>query len=204
MALDTLQNAETQDEKAEGYGAAAGSLAGTMAGAAAGAAIGSVVPIIGTAIGGLVGAYLGSLGGTALGGVAGKAAFGADDPPVPAAVTPLLMVSRPGPTIPSLASMGQSFAGDLPPKPGDVVRSLALPKASSAAAGPLLAAALKPSAPPKIEQKVDIQAPFSLVVQGDVQDAQQLFHKLKPLLDQHQREMAQQLESRKLYDTPHI
>ena len=35
-------------------------------------------------------------------------------------------------------------------------------------------------------------------------DAQQLFHKLKPLLDQHQREMAQQLESRKLYDTPHI
>ena len=43
MAFDTFQNAETQDEKAEGYGAAAGSLAGTMAGAAAGAAIGSVV-----------------------------------------------------------------------------------------------------------------------------------------------------------------
>ncbi|MCF4992663.1 phage tail tape measure protein, partial [Pseudomonas gessardii] len=72
MAFDTYENAKTKDEKAEGYGAAAGNLAGTMAGAAAGAAIGSVVPIIGTAIGGLVGAYLGSMGGSALGGAAGK------------------------------------------------------------------------------------------------------------------------------------
>ena len=45
MALETFQNAKSKDEKAEGYGAAAGNLAGTMAGAAAGAAIGSVVPI---------------------------------------------------------------------------------------------------------------------------------------------------------------
>lgn len=44
-ALETFNTAKTNDEKAEGYGAAAGGLAGTMAGAAAGAAIGSVVPI---------------------------------------------------------------------------------------------------------------------------------------------------------------
>ena len=46
-AADTYQNAETKDEKAEGYGAAAGNMAGALAGAAAGAAIGSVVPILG-------------------------------------------------------------------------------------------------------------------------------------------------------------
>jgi hypothetical protein len=31
MAFDTFENASTKDEKAEGYGAAAGNLAGTMA-----------------------------------------------------------------------------------------------------------------------------------------------------------------------------
>ncbi|PXX51577.1 phage tail tape measure protein, partial [Pseudomonas sp. LAMO17WK12:I9] len=50
--VDTALNAKTQDEKAEGYGTAAGGLAGALAGGAVGAAIGSVVPIIGTAIGG--------------------------------------------------------------------------------------------------------------------------------------------------------
>lgn len=111
MAFNTFQNAETQDEKAEGYGEAAGSLAGTMAGAAAGAAIGSVVPIIGTAIGGLVGAYLGSMGGQKLGGFAGLSFFGSDksDESAPA-ITPLLMGPRPGPAVPSLATLSNSFA----------------------------------------------------------------------------------------------
>ncbi|MFP3499525.1 DUF3077 domain-containing protein, partial [Pseudomonas sp. SIMBA_059] len=44
-AIDVALNATTKDERAEGYGGAAGSLAGTLAGAAAGAAIGSVVPM---------------------------------------------------------------------------------------------------------------------------------------------------------------
>ncbi|WP_462402186.1 phage tail tape measure protein [Pseudomonas sp. Marseille-QA0332] len=78
QVIDTFLNAETQDEKAEGYGGAAGSLAGTMAGMAAGAAIGSVVPVIGTAIGGAVGAYLGSLGGEAGGSWLGKKWFGSE------------------------------------------------------------------------------------------------------------------------------
>ena len=66
MAYETFENAKTKDEKAEGYGAAAGNLAGTMAGAAAGAAIGSVVPIIGTAIGGLIGAATAHAGPSSL------------------------------------------------------------------------------------------------------------------------------------------
>jgi hypothetical protein len=109
--LNTYLTAETQDEKAQGYGEAAGTLAGTMAGAAAGAAIGSVVPIIGTAIGGMVGAYLGSMGGQQLGGWAGLSMFGSDKPKEPAApITPMLLAPRPGPAVPSLATMANSFA----------------------------------------------------------------------------------------------
>lgn len=78
-AIDVALNAETKDEKAEGYGGAAGSLAGTLAGAAAGATIGSVVPVIGTAVGGAVGAVLGGMGGESFGGWLGKRWFG-DEP----------------------------------------------------------------------------------------------------------------------------
>ncbi|WP_238346549.1 phage tail tape measure protein [Pseudomonas paralactis] len=115
MVLNTYLTAETQDEKAEGYGEAAGTLAGTMAGAAAGAAIGSVVPIIGTAIGGMVGAYLGSMGGQQLGGWAGLSMFGSDKPKATAApITPMLMAPRPGPAVPSLATIANSFAAQQP------------------------------------------------------------------------------------------
>lgn len=115
MVLNTYLTAETQDEKAEGYGEAAGTLAGTMAGAAAGAAIGSVVPIIGTAIGGMVGAYLGSMGGQQLGGWAGLSMFGSDKPKATATpITPMLMAPRPGPALPSLATMANSFAARQP------------------------------------------------------------------------------------------
>ncbi|MEZ2724909.1 phage tail tape measure protein [Pseudomonas putida] len=79
-AIDVAMNATSQDEKAEGYGGAAGSLAGTLAGAAAGAAIGSMVPVIGTAVGGAVGAVLGGMGGESLGGWLGKRWFGDEQP----------------------------------------------------------------------------------------------------------------------------
>lgn len=79
-AIDVALNASSHDEKAEGYGGAAGSLAGTLAGAAAGAAIGSVVPLIGTAVGGAVGAVLGGMGGESLGGWLGKRWFGDEQP----------------------------------------------------------------------------------------------------------------------------
>lgn len=77
--VDTSMTAKTQEEKAEGYGTAAGGLAGSLAGAAAGAAIGSVVPVIGTAIGGAVGAALGGMGGESLGSWLSKRLFGSDD-----------------------------------------------------------------------------------------------------------------------------
>ncbi|WP_339469372.1 phage tail tape measure protein [Pseudomonas sp. EL_65y_Pfl1_R83] len=215
---DTYDNATTRDEKAEGYGEAAGGLAGTLAGAAAGAAIGSAVPIIGTVVGGLLGAYLGSLGGDALGGYLGKSFFGGDDglKKMPDA-GPLMMVNAGKDIPPVLGDMATSFApkGDgsllMPgavkvpgPVGGDVVRSLASPPASSTpAAVSLMAVPSKPPAP-KIEQKVDISAPIQVTVQGDVKDPAQLARELQPYIAQQQREITQQLESRKLYDDAHL
>jgi len=217
---DTYDNATTRDEKAEGYGEAAGGLAGTLAGAAAGAAIGSAIPVIGTVVGGLLGAYLGSMGGDALGGYLGKAVFGGDDglKKMPDA-GPLMMANAGKDIPPVMADIAASFApktnGAGPllmpgavktpgPVGGDVVRSLASPPASSTpAAVSLMAVPPKPPAP-KIEQKVDINAPLHLTVQGDVKDPAQLARELQPYLDQHQREITQQLESRKLYDDAHV
>ena len=215
---DTYDNATTRDEKAEGYGEAAGGLAGTLAGAAAGAAIGSAVPIIGTVVGGLLGAYLGSLGGDALGGYLGKSFFGGDDglKKMPDA-GPLMMVNAGKDIPPVLGDIATSFTpkGDgsllMPgavktpgPVGGDVVRSLASPPASSTPAGvSLMAVPPKPPAP-KIEQKVDISAPIQVTVQGDVKDPAQLARELQPYIAQQQREITQQLESRKLYDDAHL
>jgi hypothetical protein len=193
MAFETFQNAKTKDEKAEGYGSAAGNLAGTMAGAAAGAAIGSVVPIIGTAIGGMIGAYLGSQGGAALGGSLGKSLFGGEDEkpeqtakaPVP--TTPLMMASA--------AQQG--------PVLGDVARSMAV-------TAPLKSAALaiQPKEPEKpVPAKVDQQFQYSLnmpvTVQGDVKNPQALAQDLMPHM---QRMMADAAKSNaaKLYDEPHV
>jgi len=278
---DTYQNAETQDEKAEGYGAAAGGLAGTLAGAAAGAAIGSAVPVIGTIIGGLIGGYLGSQGGDALGGMLGKSMFGTPDElkRVPDA-GPLMMANAGKDMAPklgdtSLGSAAKAFAPsttgplmltnpgkgpelgstmaptpapppvsydphdlnskdamllphfankvrfpgselrrpkvirsgleDPPPQLGTVAKDMLLPPTNAdAAAGALV----KPMAPapvaPKVESNVAIQAPFSLTVNGDVKDGNQLFAQIKPQLDQYYRDMAKQVGSSQLYDKPHV
>ena len=259
-AIDTYQNAETQDEKAEGYGAAAGGLAGTLGGAAAGAALGTLLfPVVGTAIGGLIGGVLGSMGGDALGGYIGKSLFGGDDAlkSMPAA-GPLMMANAGQNIAPVMGDIAMSFdtapkafepppappvsydprdlnskdamllphfankvrfpgselrrpkvirsgLEDPAPQPGDAARAMMLPPASADAgmpAGPL-ALAPKP-APTTVETKVDIQAPFNLVVNGDVKDAATLYGQLKPLLDQHYRDMAKQASSTKLYDEPHF
>lgn len=217
---DTYDNASTRDEKAEGYGEAAGGLAGTLAGAAAGAAIGSAVPIIGTVVGGLLGAYLGSMGGDALGGYLGKSFFGGDEGLKKMPDAGPLMMANAGKDIPPVmggiaASFGANGAGTGPllmpgavktpgPVGGDVVRSLASqPTSSAPGAVSLMAVPTKPPAP-KIEQKVDISAPIQVTVQGDVKDPAQLARELQPYIAQQQREITQQLESRKLYDDSHL
>jgi hypothetical protein len=283
-AYDTYQNAETRDEKAEGYGAAAGGLAGALSGAAAGAALGTMLlPVIGTAVGGLIGGVLGNMGGDVLGGYLGKSAFGTPDAlkRMPAA-GPLMMAAAGKDIPPVLGGIAQSFAPsttgplmlthpgqgagpgasvaataaaaapvmpappvsydprdleskdamllphfankvrfpgselrrpkviksgleDPAPQPGDAAKAMMLPPASAdASAGALVKPMAAKAEAPKIESKVDIQAPFSLVVNGDVKDAATIYNQLKPLLDQHYRDMAKQMGSAQLFDAPHV
>jgi TP901 family phage tail tape measure protein len=215
MAFETYETAKTKDEKAEGYGAAAGNLAGTMAGAAAGAAIGSVVPIIGTAVGGLVGAYLGSMGGSALGGAAGKSWFGGDDEKPAPPVTPLLMAPRPGPAIPSLATMGKSFNGasgsgallmapaSQAPAMGDVARSLAVSAPTKSAAVAIQPKETEKPVPAKVDQKFEYSLSMPVTVQGDVKDPQRLAQDLMPHMRLMMADAAKQ-NAAKLYDEPHL
>ncbi|WP_339480620.1 phage tail tape measure protein [Pseudomonas fluorescens] len=193
MAYETFENAKTKDEKAEGYGAAAGNLAGTMAGAAAGAAIGSVVPIIGTAIGGLIGAYLGSQGGSALGGSLGKSLFGGEDkkpeekPKAPVPTTPLMMASA--------AQQG--------PVLGDVARSMAVTaplKSAALAIQPKEPAKLEPA---KVDQKFEYSLSMPVTVEGDVKDPQRLAQDLMPHMQRMMADAAK-TNAAKLYDEPHV
>ena len=212
-AYDTYENAETQDEKAEGYGQAAGGLAGTLAGAAAGAAIGTAVPIIGNIVGGLIGGYLGYMGGDAAGGFLGKKLFGTDESlkRVPDA-GPLMMADAGKNLTPVMGDIARSFGpkpanGPLAPAAamGDVARSLAAP--ASAPVPPALLAAPVPATKaesPKIEQQVQISAPLHITVQGDAKDPAQMARELQPFIAQQMQQATQQLQNRKLYDEPHV
>ncbi|AZC31526.1 Phage protein [Pseudomonas chlororaphis subsp. piscium] len=183
--VDTALNAKTQDEKAEGYGTAAGGLAGALAGGAVGAAIGSVVPIIGTAIGGAIGAAFGGMGGEGIGGWLGKKLFGEDE---------------------QLAKANT----DKGAAPGDVARSIAA--AAPAPTAPVVAQALEPakpkSEPPKVDQQFSYMPNMPITVQGDAKDPQQLFRSLEGLIrnswDTWSRENLARQASGQLFDEPHV
>lgn len=118
--LDTALNAQTRDEKAEGYGGVAGGMAGAWAGGLAGAAIGSVVPVIGTAIGGAIGMALGGLGGESLGGWLGKSWFGegAEKPaPAPAEGKAEAVADTPVPALPVAAMPAPVIEAPVPLRP---------------------------------------------------------------------------------------
>ncbi|WP_223817845.1 hypothetical protein [Pseudomonas veronii] len=165
------------------------------------------------------------MGGDALGGAIGKSMFGSDESKKVMPVAGPLMMKDAGKDVPPvLGDIAKSFApsrtgplmlanpgqGALPATPnalnqGDVARAMMMPQAAAdVTAGPLAAAVVAKVQPAKIEPKVDISAPFTLTVQGDVKDPNELAARLQPLLEQHRREIAQQLESRQLYDAPHL
>jgi phage tail tape-measure protein len=224
MAFETYETAKTTDEKAEGYGAAAGNLAGTLAGAAAGAAIGSVVPIIGTAIGGLIGAYLGSQGGAALGGSLGKSLFGGEEKTPAAPVTPLWMGPRPGPAVPSMAILTRPLNGA--PDPGnkangsgalllapalapqgpvlgDVARAMAVQAPTKSAAVAIQPKESVKSEPTRTDQAFHYSLSMPVSVQGDVKDPQRLAQELMPHMQRMMVDAAKQ-NATKLYDEPHV
>ena len=245
--VDTFQNAETQDEKAEGYGAAAGNMAGALAGAAAGAAIGSVVPILGTAVGGLIGGLLGSMGGESLGISLGKSWFGSDDEkpaepakpqakpagdmPAPVVISPVPYDPR-GPnvqnpfvlpdvnTVPRFPGTDRESPSPMPQERssnqdasrvlpgavnmGDVVRSFANATPPAPLVMPPKVEPVLKVEPPKINQKIDVNAALSVTVQGDVKDPAALARELQPHLQRQIEQINQQMSNRNLYDEPHL
>ncbi len=103
---NTATTATTRDEKAEGYGGAAGTLAGGLAGAKAGALVGAMGGPIGIALGGLIGGAIGSFGGDKLGGWIGKGIFGGGDKvPAQAAAVAAAKPETPAPPPPPAPSV---------------------------------------------------------------------------------------------------
>lgn len=217
QAADTYQNAKTRDEKAEGYGKAAGGLAGGVLGAAAGAVagvaasamtgamVGSAVPVLGTVVGGIVGAGVGILAawaGTEAGGFLGKKLFGGDDSlkSMPAA-GPLMMRDAGKNTPPVMDDIANSFkSGQTPPLMGQVVRSMPpAPGTSSTLAEPF-----KAPLAPAIEQQFSFAPAISVTVQGDVKDPAQLARELEPYLRWQFDEYSRQASARQLSDAPHV
>lgn len=93
------------------------------------------------------------------------------------------------------------------PALGDVAKALTPSPAQERAAAPAPVAKAEPPpkpAPVKIEQKIEIHAPLTITVQGDVKDVRQWAQELQPYLQQQQRDIGAQLERSKLYDDPHL
>lgn len=93
------------------------------------------------------------------------------------------------------------------PALGDVAKALTPSPAQERAAAPAPVAKAEPTpkpAPVKIEQKIEIHAPLTITVQGDVKDVRQWAQELQPYLQQQQRDIGAQLERSKLYDDPHL
>ncbi|WP_313713213.1 phage tail tape measure protein [Pseudomonas sp.] len=224
--LDTVFNAETQDEKAEGYGGVAGGAAGAWAGAAVGATIGSVVPVIGTAIGGAIGAALGGLGGESVGGWLGKRLFGEDQPAEVAEAKP---EAQEAPKV-EAPVIGAAVAAKPEPKPvapvvGDVVK--AKPAAENVAPVPAPGAvvrSLDKDAPPpapvvkpaekakaepaKVDQSFTFAPNMPITVHGDVKDPNQIVREaeqaLRAMWENFQREVASRTASTQLYDAADV
>jgi len=173
-ALDTALNATTQDEKAEGYGSAAGGLAGALAGGAAGAAIGSVVPVIGTFIGGAIGAALGGLGGESIGGVLGKSWFGSDD------------------KAEDVKADKPAASTDAPTKPPEVAKVVE----PTPPVPPKVEQAFSFAPQVSIVVQGDVKDPAQLV--------RELEPQLRQLMESFSREVAARQASNQLFDAPHV
>ncbi|MFK3829759.1 phage tail tape measure protein [Pseudomonas fulva] len=171
--LDTALNARTRDEKAEGYGGAAGGMAGAWAGGIAGAAIGSVVPVIGTAVGGAIGMALGGLGGESLGGWLGKTWFGDDKDKPQQEQEPVNGLAAPVPQAPAVATPVMAMPAPVveAPKPLPPVLSppVVVTSAPAAKAPDPVPAAPAPVASPPAPVKLapePVARPPAPVVQG--------------------------------------
>ena len=175
QVFDTAKNATTREEKAQGYGGAAGTLAGGLAGAKLGAAVGALGGPIGIAIGGLLGGAIGSFAGDKLGGWLGKS----------------LVATQPPKAAPTLA------ATPVPPNLAPpVVAGTTLP-APKAATTPVAKA-------PAVPQQVNFSPTLQITVKGDVKDPRQLANELMPHLKRLFEQFRQQNQRAAWFDGAHV
>ena len=176
QVYDTSKNATTRQEKAQGYGGAAGTLAGGLAGAKLGAAVGALGGPIGIAIGGLLGGAIGSFAGDKLGGWLGKSLVA----PTTLQPAPTLAATQP---IPAAAS----------------------PSAAANASAPAVRPASAPAAKaPPVPQQLSFSPTLQITVKGDVKDPRQLANELMPHLKTLFEQFQQQAQRAAWYDGAHV
>ncbi|MDU9391511.1 phage tail tape measure protein [Pseudomonas sp. zfem002] len=211
-ALDTFQRAGTVEEKAEGYGAAAGNLGGSVVGGVVGAAIGSVlipIPGVGAAIGGMLGSSLGGMAGEDLGGQLGRFLFGSSDKPPerlssvsssPAAAAPVATTPVVGN---SLNQQIVSVAGMLP---GEYVQPVPAPLTASAASNVFMPPSrdVQPAvAVPPAPQYFTISPSIPITVQGNITNPDELVSQLAPAIQRMFTDLAAQANrGNQMWDSP--
>jgi hypothetical protein len=203
QVYQTHRDAKTRDQKAEGYGGAAGALAGGLlgakGGAASGAMIGAFAGPLGLAVGGVVGGLVGGAAGAYIGqkalGYSTKALFG-DKKAEPGAVpAPPIQPNGPlvGGTPEALAAAARAAAvqsalqGVLQNPPA------ALPRA------PLLA----PPAP-AVAPNVHFAPAITVTVQGDVKEPASIARELMPHLQRLMEELRASQARTALFDGVHV
>ncbi|WP_333500998.1 phage tail tape measure protein [Kluyvera genomosp. 2] len=176
QVYDTSKNATTSQEKAQGYGGAAGTLAGGLAGAKLGAAVGALGGPIGIAIGGLLGGAIGSFAGDMLGGWLGKS-----------------LVARPTPQpAPTLAATQPTGAEAQPTAAANIPAPAVRPATPTAV-----------KAPP-VPQQLSFSPTLQITVKGDVKDPRQLANELMPHLKTLFEQFQQKAQRAAWYDGAHV
>ncbi|MBU9576603.1 phage tail tape measure protein [Burkholderia multivorans] len=176
QVYDTSKNATTRQEKAQGYGGAAGTLAGGLAGAKLGASVGALGGPIGIAIGSLLGGAIGSFAGDKLGGWLGKSLV--------APTTP-----QPAPTLAATqhsAAASPPTAATNPPAP--TVRPATTPAVKA----------------PPVPQQLSFSPTLQITVKGDVKDPRQLANELMPHLKTLFEQFQQKAQRAAWYDGAHV
>jgi hypothetical protein len=158
----------------------------------------------------------------------GKSVFGGEEEKPEAKPearpAPLLMAPRPGPAIPSLATLTQPLNGATDPGNkangsgallmaqapapqgpvlGDVARAMAVQAPPKPAAVAIQPKEPEKPAPTKVDQQFQYSLSMPVTVQGDVKDPQRLAQDLMPHMQRMMADAAKQ-NAAKLYDEPHL
>ncbi|WP_010224784.1 hypothetical protein [Pseudomonas donghuensis] len=174
----TFMTADTPEEKAEGYGAAAGGLVGSVIGGV----VGSFVPVIGTSIG----AMLGGMAGDAIGGWLGKRMVSCAEGEKPAD-------TQAQPTRPVAA------------QPGEVARSLvSATPANDTLPAPIKPVGEGLGQPQSVTQQFTFTPSMPITVQGSVTDPMLLAQNLQAMVRREFEELMRMANSRQLSDVPHV